>query len=262
MSDKDLPPFHYCWYYDQNEECYTKIDKDSKRITRGCISDLNGDVCQGDTCKRCNYEGCNRDPKHKKSEMFCVKCEGAAGNRSDSCLWGQDVAGAEQCKATVQFGEQDVCFTTIDDTGVKRGCLLDSSDQCSDPKTCKTCHLSGCNKDNVVKQSCIICDSLSDPTCAKNNPDIKMKECPTKVQVFDERWCYTLKEAQNGTIHRGCLSELEEDLKGVCLDEKNKFCDICEDEGCNNKDPPNASGKPKVIWGTVIGLLIFLSMFQ
>lgn len=251
ISNNTFPPLQYCPKYnvtEEEEECYTKIDKSSKQITRGCKSDFgpDEDFCEEDTCKRCTYEGCNRDPKYSKPQLFCIKCE-ATSDRNNSCLWGHHFSNAEQCETIIEFGIQEACFTSINKDGaVNRGCLNDVQNVCSDndPNSCRKCDLSGCNNDNVVKQSCVICNSTVDPTCENSNPTIKMKECPMDVQVFDERWCFTYRNLTDRSVHRGCFSDLTEDLKQICLKEKQNVCDICDIQGCNTGNPPNSSTKP------------------
>uniref|UniRef100_A0A336MP54 CSON002700 protein n=1 Tax=Culicoides sonorensis TaxID=179676 RepID=A0A336MP54_CULSO len=258
MSEK-LPPLHYCVKYDdvKGDQCYTKLDL-NKKIIRGCISDLKSQTeCdKNGKCLKCNYDGCNRQLKFSKPSLFCVNCE-SNFNRNNSCLWGQHTSSAELCKNTVEFGTTEECFSMTSQTGhVKRGCLHDNPQIC-DQNTCKKCTTSGCNQENVIKQSCVTCNSTTDPSC-DGKTKIQAKTCSKELQLFEERWCYTYRDLRDNSIHRGCFSELSDEIKRICLNNENRNCDICEPEGCNNKIPPNSSSQLKfsVLFVIILSILI------
>ncbi|XP_063702932.1 uncharacterized protein LOC134832732 [Culicoides brevitarsis] len=198
FSNNNLPPLHYCRNYRGNkEECYTKMDQMTKKISRGCMSDANSPSCDDKFCQKCSFEGCNRAPKHTKPQLFCIKCTGDAKNIKDECVWGHNSTKAEQCVKQIEFGETENCFTSVSNEGiVTRGCLLDTLDEPCNDFSCKKCDFSGCNRENVIKQRCIVCDSYSDEKCILGK-GLETEECPKEIQTFDERYCYTLRDGNS-----------------------------------------------------------------
>lgn len=261
ISGSNYPPLRFCQKYNTNasEECYVILDKKTNKIRRGCVTDLEYDEkeCEDGICEICDFDGCNRVPKYRNPSLFCVKCE-SSSDRNNSCLWGHEFNVGESCTNTVEFGTQELCFTSIGkDGGVKRGCLNDQNTNVCENNSCETCFTASCNRQNIVKQSCVICNSTTTPSCAETNPGIEMQECPTLVQTFDERWCYTYRDTRDRSVHRGCLSEVTQELRTTCLQEKQKVCEICDTLGCNDKMPPNSSSRPMISVFLIITVTLF-----
>lgn len=89
---------------------YFPVDK---KMYRGCLGDESTArlMCEKNDpaigkCVKCSEDGCNNQPKLKKAEISCVKC-----NDAIDCAYGQVSANASDCIKDVIFGNEESCFT-------------------------------------------------------------------------------------------------------------------------------------------------------
>lgn len=83
-------------------------------IYRGCLTDPSEErlLCDQQTpnkssrCVKCGESGCNDMPKMREPLLSCVHC-----SESEECAFGQSREKAILCKSSIQFGNEESCFT-------------------------------------------------------------------------------------------------------------------------------------------------------
>lgn len=180
-------------------------------MNRGCASDLsdNKEKCHllGKKCGLCHanhLDGCNNEPITKNPTLSCVDCEGAY---NESCAWGHhQEKDSKQCQKEILFPGKESCYTLVNrlDQTVKRGCTLDRGENVCDggnnsTQYCQKCFNDGCNNQNVIKQSCLVCHSgfVGEENCADKFPSLDdfSTVCEKPVYGYDERGCYVMKKS-------------------------------------------------------------------
>lgn len=83
----------------------------AKKMHRGCSSDVSNArlLCDRGSkvhCVKCSGNGCNNQPKQMEPSRSCVKCKDAT-----DCAFSQLGNLSIQCIKTVEFGQQETCFT-------------------------------------------------------------------------------------------------------------------------------------------------------
>lgn len=140
-------------------------------------------------CKTCLGNNCNRE----KSFTTCLHC---ATSDDPHCAKNPYKIFKKICSAY-----KDECFTFIGSLGVSRGCMSERSetfkkdcrknrDKCS---ICSNEDSEGCNDNSIVMETCLACDSITDPNC-KTNPT-----------VFGDKICSGIEE----TPREGCYLRVE-----------------------------------------------------
>lgn len=230
-----------CKNYEAGEACYTTISSDRKTAYRGCMSDdapgsllctANGDS----TCKRCTAFGCNTVAVVNSPSLSCITC---ASTESD-CAWGYSASEADKCKNDIWIGETESCYRVQSaDGATHRGCTMDDTDRCPENGVeCEKCSsAAGCNTKTYNKHKCYQCDSklAGQSSCAKEAEDILITECPGDEQKYADIGCYLLKQA-DGSVKRGCMTNIEADLVAQCKSEDNDVCEYCGEDGCNDQN--------------------------
>lgn len=95
---------------------------------------------------------------------------------------------------------------------------------------CKICTADKCNSKSMFEQ-CFHCDSTRDVSCADGPGELYSKICT----AYDDQ-CYTHIDDFN--ITRGCLKELNYQIRSKCRNNNQRKCTTCKTEkgfGCNNK---------------------------
>lgn len=121
----------------------------------------------------------------------CIKCD----SLSDSNC----TTKPENCNLSICSAYEDVCFTYIDQSGIRRGCLNDQSPEFSSKcklnneicKTCSTAEGVNCNNVTIEIESCVECDSR------------KQKYCHDQPHLYKSKVCNDL----NSNGREGCYLE-------------------------------------------------------
>lgn len=218
---------------------------------RGCSSDDKTLDCNDSNCEKCNNNNCNDKAIIKNPTLKCIKC-----SETEECKYGYLDSDAEDCTNDVSFNEVEQCFTRTDTNGnIVRGCTLDEKTKCTETGvTCTTCSDGSCNKNNVERSNCVVCDTKS-PTCADipSETDLKPIDC-TGLYAHYDRGCYTFKRDANVT--RGCVHTLNQLDRRACDDSNDIRCLICLEPGCNNKQPNSAMSFKMMSFAMMIGIFI------
>lgn len=174
---------------------------------RGCLSDTSYArmLCdQGfGVCKKCSFNGCNNEPKHRPSTLSCMHC-----NDSAECAFGLDESKHYRCHKMPLFGDVETCYTFNPDGGsrVERGCTLDSdlyhhisSKWCEFNRYCTECYYPGCNSENVKFHSCAVCDTAMGNKDCDDPHDISkyFKSCSYgSYYSYEKRGCFTWQHSK------------------------------------------------------------------
>lgn len=131
------------------------------------------------------------------------------------------------------------CYTIInDDKTVQRGCCgpdknfrkkcsINENPQCG---ICINRLKNSCN-DNKLLDTCIECDSITDPLCRNQPEQIKESVC-TVEPITDSQGCYL--NSSSGEITRGCFEDLDI-LKTFECQRGSEHCQRCIGQNCNKK---------------------------
>lgn len=119
---------------------------------------------------------------------------------------------------------------------VKRGCVQNLTQQqfedCTRGELCKICHKDYCNAKKGLTQTCYVCNSAEDPSCATLQSLLKTKTCEDYSDV-----CKVYVKP-NMTTNRGCASEMMQDIVDCHPQAVN--CRQCNENLCNGEIfPPN-----------------------
>lgn len=246
-----------CLRYQTDDNCYEAVDSNFL-AHRGCISDP--DALCGEYCNRCSTPNCNKNPSLSPPSLSCVSCT----TSQPWCRWGFDASQAERCKTPIPIGTSEYCYVRAHKNGVaRRGCTVDDENYCDgeDVENCITCDTVACNGQNTMYQSCVVCNSRDDPSCVLANYFPTPKTCLLPGREFlpyESRGCYTLRNNE-GFVQRGCVVDLESEWRNRC--EQQDRCEICFEQTCNTKRPPN-SGQNLRVSMTILVLTLVMLIFQ
>lgn len=245
---EDTTQLALCKNYVAGEACYTTITSDRQTAYRGCMSDNDegSQLCSANgesTCKRCTGFGCNTVAVLSSPSLSCVVCSSAA---SADCAWGYSASEANTCRNDIWLGETESCYRVQSSDGTtQRGCTLDDTNQCPENGVeCEKCSTAGCNTKTYNKHKCYQCDSKVDgqSSCAEEAEDILITECPGDDQKLTDIGCYLLKQA-DGSVKRGCMTNIDANLIAQCKSEDNDLCEYCAEDGCNDQNAGAAALK-------------------
>lgn len=260
-------------------------------MRRGCASDLTDDKQKCNLldkkcglCRSNDLDGCNNQPIRKNAELSCINCVGAY---NESCAWGHQKKNSKLCQKVVVFPDKESCYINVDriDQLITRGCTLDKADNVctgenNSPQYCQKCSEHGCNNQNVITQSCLVCHSgfVGEESCGSKFPDPNdfSAVCDSRPNYeYDERGCYIMKKSMKFSliylsyinifdvfsgdlIVRGCAIDLSEDERMQCSDPNYQSCSLCYDgDNCNGYGEANVM---KIFSGIV--LIIFSSLLK
>uniref|UniRef100_A0A182TAL1 DUF753 domain-containing protein n=1 Tax=Anopheles maculatus TaxID=74869 RepID=A0A182TAL1_9DIPT len=193
--------------------CITLIDDDGYTV-RGCANeyDASPESCTGmdaatTTCNVCTEGDACNGALFPANRLRCYQCSGA------SCL---DVS-LQQVAVCQRYNANDACYMyATSPTDIRRGCLSDTTFQCSEE--CVTCtSANGCNDDPPIVPNALTCHHCDGADCAMQQTG-KGSACPN-VLLGRTDACYTF--AEKYTVRRGCLSEQ------TACNPTNENCHIC-----------------------------------
>ncbi|GAB0091754.1 hypothetical protein DMENIID0001_066300 [Sergentomyia squamirostris] len=130
-------------------ECYTMLNGDSGKISRGCLNTLSqGEqlYCKsaddGENCVTCQANGCNQ-AIFPTNRLKCHQCD----SRFDqNCKIPK--SDATYCEDHSPYNQ---CITLIShDKGVTRVCTSSPQDFCANAVTCARCPNDGCNDERIT----------------------------------------------------------------------------------------------------------------
>lgn len=137
----------------------------------------NSNGCDNKTCTSCQSSKCNgHSLKLDNPTKKCMVCD----SKDDAtCVSELTAKHSKECK-----NADDQCFTHIEQSNIKRGCL---SGQSSDfpsicqknGEKCSICKENDCNNQKIVLETCIDCDSANDEKCQQKLNSHKGKICST-----------------------------------------------------------------------------------
>ncbi|XP_065369864.1 uncharacterized protein LOC135962058 [Calliphora vicina] len=195
-------------------------------LARGCLDDLDLDDredCKAGTkpnCQVCEGSSCNT-AKIPERRLKCNVCNGA------------DCAEPKSAECTA-FRENDKCFTLfVEENDVQRmGCTsdLDNSDLVTLERQLLVCDGDNCNtfESFPTPISCRWCNSVDNPECA-SKPTISTA---TVCQILPHTECFTRIDKE-GVTHRGCLSDVNDDVFVDCSSGNSTTCEVCTTNNCN-----------------------------
>lgn len=195
--------------------CYHYEDNESKRVQRGCVSDVDEE-------KRKQLQICssNDDGICIEQTNTCVICD---SNDDKNCMDHPKLVGYQTCgPGNSTFG----CYLRITDNHAKRGCIQALPDvekvEClNQSESCKTCFSQNCNE-KINFQSCYNCNSKDDSHCSEISEFSEMTVCPNYMDK-----CATGIDAKGYTVRR-CSKNSSTDE----LDFSKRF-EICNESDCN-----------------------------
>ncbi|XP_065075661.1 G surface protein, allelic form 156-like [Ochlerotatus camptorhynchus] len=216
--------------------CATVLISATGHLFRGCSSEAEC-VAEGDACIKCNkYQNCNFY-RYPEGRLECYVCETSANQNCATLPINKQFE-----KECLRHIPGDQCVTVFDGFRViRRECKsglnpsdLVKCDSTSD-KECVTCTGVGCNKIRVrMDDSCLQCSSNDALNCANG------RRVSTVCKKSSGGVCYNRLNV-DGTLQRGCMSDLNEEEQKVCQDLNDQSCETCSGVGCNsNLFPANA----------------------
>ncbi|KAL9919499.1 uncharacterized protein ACN427_001451 [Glossina fuscipes fuscipes] len=210
---------------------YPRVDEEDPgyELTRTCLDDLERDaqtVCVGGDntfCKACQNSTCNSVDIPDSPRLTCNTCQNAECNNITSA----------QCTA---FRENDKCFILFSNGNPNgMGCMsdLDSSFIKANRRQLLFCDGDDCNSLDDIPQTgyCVECNSTNDPSCVSDSSK-DSREC----EDLPHTQCY-MRIDKDGSTHRGCVSDLSNDLFEECIDSTGQ-CQVCDSNICNNEVYP------------------------
>ncbi|KXJ74045.1 hypothetical protein RP20_CCG014472 [Aedes albopictus] len=214
--------------------CATVVISATGHLYRGCSTDAEC-VAEGDACITCDeYRNCNFY-RYPTDRLDCYVCETSANPNCATLPYNRQFE--QECLRQVAG---DDCVTIFDEFRViRRECRSGLAD--SDLRKCNTeggrecvaCSGIGCNKITVRQDdNCLQCSSEDGLNCASG------RRASTVCKRSSDGVCYNRLD-QNGTLHRGCLSDLNEEDQRTCLASNDHQCKTCSGPGCNNNIFPS-----------------------
>ncbi|XP_055308419.1 uncharacterized protein LOC129572481 [Sitodiplosis mosellana] len=262
-----------CSNYVADDECYSVFSYDGNLAYRGCMSDISSagrDFCLKNyaQCDRCNKRACNSEQVRFEEKISCVKCN---PDENSNCNLIEENITAIECAPTT-LGYKNLCYTLQSGRVAHRGCLYEAPEEifveCDNTysEVCLTCNQSDCNRTPVVNEDlalnpfhyeisynegqfklvqcdnssctklnpwerfCYKCDSNINPNCTNELDDTMLGLCDVNREDLG---CYHMITDGSGVI-RGCVSDLEGEIKQKCLDNDDS-CKTCTDPNCNSR---------------------------
>ncbi|XP_058839798.1 prion-like-(Q/N-rich) domain-bearing protein 25, partial [Topomyia yanbarensis] len=209
----------------RTDTCYSRVIGGT--LQRGCLSELTIEeqsVCENTvdfSCRTCNEDSCNNN--------IWLRCHQCSANSSTTCH--QNQTGLAPFCEKYKIGNR--CYERLENSTTVRGCESDlgpSVSACKDNRQCRTCSVSGCNKEAASTlestDRCLQCNSLgvTDVSCLTGSAESQPCSKPSAGKCFS-------RIDINGALHRGCHGDLMEEEVGNC---SSKACSTCEGEGCNS----------------------------
>lgn len=160
-----------------------------------------GELCNalGSLCVKCSRNGCNTaQPIIQDNPLACVKCNSLT---DPDCAALTNNRAPQNCEP-ISNGQTDACYVRVRNGTVERGCLserfdLEQSD--CDRRTvggrCALCTSGdGCNRQAVVAERCLECDSEVDATCSAGGvSDLRETVCPLSAGPMG---CYRFQDVK------------------------------------------------------------------
>lgn len=193
-------------------------------VSRGCMSrDIEMRklcVTEGDTCKYCFGDQCNKKIDFER----CRYC--SSDKDGENCMTKAWKMELKTCKYYM-----DECFTHVNGDGVvTRGCLSEFISDYQD--TCERCSNEiGCNTIPIKRESCLACDSSNDSSCRSNVTPKHSEVCPLKT--IRPLGCYHFI---NGTsTKRGCVINLSASDRRIAPEQPNQWKYCMGTDNCNSE---------------------------
>lgn len=168
-------------------------------MNRGCLSDSDASRCNdsGNRCSVCDdSNGCNSQAQYRPSSLSCIQCSG-----TEECKWGFQASSATLCSSLVGYGLNQTCYTLESSSLVRRGCQVEQDSELCTDSNCKFCSGEGCNRNNVIVQTCQVCDSDVDGEELCSETDIIGFEntCSSTDDVIEygNRGCFTQNQGKS-----------------------------------------------------------------
>ncbi|XP_062558325.1 proprotein convertase subtilisin/kexin type 5-like [Armigeres subalbatus] len=208
--------------------CATVLISATGHLFRGCSTDAEC-VAEGDGCIKCDeYRNCNFY-RYPLNRLDCNICETANNPNCATLPYNKQFE-----KPCLRHISGDDCVTIFDGFRVtRRECrsALNESDllKCDSAggQECVACSGTGCNKITVRQDdNCLQCSSQDGLTCANG------RRLSTVCKRSSDGFCYNRLD-QTGILHRGCLSDLNEEDRQLCLNSNDSSCETCSGSGCN-----------------------------
>ncbi|XP_055306430.1 uncharacterized protein LOC129570749 isoform X2 [Sitodiplosis mosellana] len=208
------------------------MENDGILHRKGCVNELTRDEtmeCSDSnnaSCKICFGKTCNI----KNTLNKCLICH---SQTDPNCVSNTTAVQVKVCPAY-----ENKCYTLInDDKTVQRGCAdkdenfirkcYHSNSQCD---ICSN-HVKNVCNDNHLLDTCIVCDSSTDPLCRKQPEQIKDRACSVNP-LKNTDGCYL--DSSDGKITRGCVRNLQYSKQFECRSGTSQ-CKSCNGANCNKK---------------------------
>uniref|UniRef100_A0A182JRT2 DUF753 domain-containing protein n=1 Tax=Anopheles christyi TaxID=43041 RepID=A0A182JRT2_9DIPT len=214
-----------------NQGCVAFINADGHTI-RGCKESFADPIpeCteQSGTCQPCKGDHCNGAVLPKER----IKCYHCAG--TPDCL---EPARNSASYCDVYLEGEESCYTYFqDDRTVERGCTSQRLERCEEP--CQTCNTTACNDQRASVPNRLSCAQCSGDECPTIGATVlaDVKPCTEEILFGRTDQCYTYFHPEDGSIQRGCLSDVtksESMIASKCLDSMDGSCKLCSGDGCN-----------------------------
>ncbi|XP_055920202.1 uncharacterized protein LOC129951877 [Eupeodes corollae] len=223
-----------------NQQCMAALfprsseEDPSYELTRTCLDDKDLDDRQtcldgnDPFCKTCSGSNCN-DFEFPLERHECLSCRG------EEC---EDA----QKKTCVTYHPNDQCYILFDNssTVIAMGCRSEyehaAVTDLIKSKQLLLCDGKNCNTYESIpsKQSCVVCNSETDPQCATNPNLIVDADTCSELPYTG---CFTLIN-ENGDTVRGCQSALASTAFYECHTQSNSLCSTCVGNKCNKEIYP------------------------
>lgn len=207
-----------------SNQCYTSVIDDT--IRRGCVGDdfiADADACSNDS----NCELCSSSTRCNSHRIDYEKC--FSYELSENVPPDVPATLTKVCPLGVRpMG----CYHQVLplEKKIRKGCVIELAEDVrqmcrANGDFCKTCFTDICNFRGVL-QTCVTCDSASNPKCLAPDESVPSKHCSD----YNDK-CYTF--TGNNEVKRGCLQEANKEFIASCRD-TDKNCKLCfNDELCN-----------------------------
>lgn len=206
-----------------------------RHVQRGCISSQNSnfrDLCltEGDTCKYCFGDFCNKKPHFTR----CRICD--SNTNGEDCVRWPWKTQRKTCKSFL-----DECFTYVGEDGiVTRGCFHEFQSNGGkieiDDNTCVLCSddEDGCNDKAIKPEQCITCDSKIDEFCTMNATFSSSEICARKT--INPLGCFHFINQTDNQTKRGCVANLNDQDRKRAIEQVNEWKYCVGRDNCNSKD--------------------------
>lgn len=178
-------------------------------------------------CKTCTGMDCNNKSVLNK----CFVCNSVT---DPNCISNPSEVEEKVCP---DYNDNQCCTIINDDKTTQRGCCNDDANfraKCNGENSeCSICstQLNNLCNDKEVLDTCIVCDSKTNPLCTKEPEKIGESACTVR-SLRNTRGCYV--QRSRGGTKRGCYEDLSYVIQMQCY-EKKGLCDRCIGKNCNRK---------------------------